>query len=128
MKKQLFGFGRLIRVVNIMLNKSIIFLLMVFIFSCSVNEERPNYNIIENTIPNSNLVIKWSKSLGFENQNKILSSLGEKDREKFSQSFSWVSTESNIKLATLNGKSAKEFVDLVNCLKSSKLESECVGN
>ena len=95
--------------------------------SCSQDEERPNYNVIENTIPNSSLTLKWSQSNGFENQNKVLKSLNRNNKKIFSQSLSWISTESNIKLEILNGKSAKQFVDLVNCLKTNKSESICVG-
>ncbi len=103
-------------------------LLVIFLCSCGVDEEKPSYKEIENTLPDSKLVIKWSRAKGFENQSEIFDSLMDIDRDKFSQSLSWVVTESNIELPSLNGKTAKQLVDITNCLKTSTIESKCIDS
>lgn len=100
-------------------------ILVILLSSCGIKEERPNYNIINNTIPASDLRILWNNN-GFVNQENIVNSLNSHDQEIFLQSLSWISTESNINLVLLHEKSAKELVDIANCLKSSKDERKCI--
>lgn len=53
------------------------------------------------------------------NMQTLIASLDEAGADTFNQSLSWFGTESQLPLTSLDGKTAKEVVDLVNCLKAS---------
>lgn len=95
-------------------------ILFVVLAGCDIKEERPSYDVIENDLPTSDVVITWKDNQGFDNIAAIENNLSESHKEKFSASLDWIATESGIDLEKLAGKNAKQVVAIANCLKTSK--------
>ncbi len=98
----------------------LIVILSVFVgTSCKIEESRPTYDPISNDLPSEGTLIKWDQKDGFTNMKEVENSLNSKHRVKFNNSMSWLATESDLNLSLLSGKTARETVDIANCLKTS---------
>ncbi|BFM15699.1 hypothetical protein R50073_18820 [Maricurvus nonylphenolicus] len=101
--------------------------LFLFAFSivlgCSL-EERPPYESIENTLPAGGVAIAYDPASSFTNIPEVQEALTEEQKAVFTSSLSWYGTESNHGLEKLSGKTAKQLVDIVNCLKTSDSQQQ----
>lgn len=104
-----------------MKNISLKILLAVVTVGCSL-EERPYQAAVENTLPVDGPTIEYDPESSFTNIDQIASTLSSLDAEKFNTSLGWYGTESSFDLARLEGKTASEVVNIVNCLKMSEEE------
>lgn len=103
----------------------VILVLNVFCFvaGCEPQESRPSYGPIKNTLKEGGLTIKWDESGGLVNVPEIEKKLTDNEKEIFNQSLEWLATESDVNFSYLSGKSAKQVVEMSNCLKLTKPES-----
>lgn len=102
-----------------MKNITFAILLAVAIVGCSL-EERPSPNVLENTLPEGGPTVEYDPATSFTNIDQVTSNLNAPNAEKFNASLGWYGTESTFGLEKLHGKTAKEVVDIVNCLKNSE--------
>ncbi|MCP4340785.1 MAG: hypothetical protein GY799_18325 [Desulfobulbaceae bacterium] len=109
-------------------NKLFILLLVVayslMLAACEIEESRPSYNPIENTLPKGGELIKWSQDQGLLNISNVEENLNNENRKIFSKSLEWYATESDLGFEHLSGKTAKQTVDITNCLKTTTPESQ----
>lgn len=117
----MYGFGRYSE--NAM--KSILLpLAMAFkVTGCSL-EERPDYGLVENTVPPGGPTLKYGASASYANVDSLTAGLSDRDRAQFTESLEWFGTESAFGLEKLDGKTASQVVDTVNCLKQSSTEHD----
>lgn len=94
-------------------------LLLVTAVGCSM-EEHPSQTLIENNLPVGGPQIKYDPESSFINIDQVTENLNASHSEKFKASLGWYGTESTFGLEKLHGKTAKEVVDIVNCLKKSE--------
>ncbi len=90
-------------------------LLLVLLIGCST-EERPSYDIFQNTLPPGGPTLQYSAQ-GLYGVDELLSPLSEEHAKIFSQSLQWYGTEAESGLNQLHGKTAWQIVEIVNCLK-----------
>ena len=95
-----------------------IIMVILATMGCSVKESRPTYGILENNVPTDSIRIEWNIDGGLVNINNIEKSLSPESKATFSRSLGWYGTEGQHSLEKLNGLTAKQLVDVVNCLKS----------
>ena len=95
-----------------------LFLLTIFIAAC-YEEERPSYDVVENLLPKGGPTIKYSPENSLENVEELRSFLNKESVKIFDDSLSWYGTESSYGLDRIHGKTAKQIVNTVNCLKST---------
>ncbi|WKD49694.1 hypothetical protein [Microbulbifer spongiae] len=94
--------------------------LIVFtLFACGL-EERPSYKIYVNTLPEQGPVLQYDPESGLTNLAQVKAGLQERDLDKFNRSLDWYGTESHFGIERIDGKTARELVDLVNCLKKNE--------
>ncbi|MEJ2691755.1 MAG: hypothetical protein P8166_01575 [Candidatus Thiodiazotropha sp.] len=93
------------------------FAVFVLLTACDIQEKRPSYRPLKNSVSSGDLLIQWSKEQGLLNIDDIEARLSDEDRQVFSQSLEWYATESDYGVERLAGKSAKQAVDAINCLK-----------
>ncbi|WP_250462049.1 hypothetical protein [Microbulbifer litoralis] len=89
--------------------------------ACSM-EERPLYTIYENTLPDQSPTIQLDPEAGLANMDQVTAGLKGDDLSKFNRSLEWYGTESHFGLNRIEGKTARQLVDLVNCLKQEAPE------
>lgn len=119
--KPMSGFGRYSEhVIKCMLLPLAVALTIV---GCRV-EERPDYGVVENTVPAGGPTLEYSASASYVNVDSLSASLSGGDRAKFTESLAWFGTESTFALERLAGKTASQVVDVVNCLKRSTEERD----
>ncbi|NNG01443.1 MAG: hypothetical protein HKM93_18790 [Desulfobacteraceae bacterium] len=102
------------------------FLLILFsalIIGCS-QDEHQSYVPIDNILKPGGPAINYDPNSSYTNIDEIQKSLSDKESEIFNKSLSWYGTESIFKLERMHNKSAKEVVDIVNCLKISELSNQ----
>ncbi len=95
----------------------------LFISSCSnvaYNEHQSLNKAHKNTLPTTGTKTIYFANDGFVNIDTLNNELSKKQREIFSSSISWYATEAELALTELNNKSARQIVDIVNCLKSNR--------
>lgn len=100
-----------------------IFLITIAILGCSL-EERPSQSALNNTLPNGGTAIEYSSDKSFTNIDKVTANLSADQAEIFNRSLGWYGTESNFDLARLNGKTARQVVEIVNCLKKVEKQKQ----
>lgn len=93
------------------------FLIFIIVLGCST-EERPSYESMENILPSGGVII-YDPDSSFMNIPEVQEGLTEQQKAVFASSLSWYGTESEYGLDKLEGKTAKQLVDIVNCLKTS---------
>lgn len=105
--------------------KNITFALLMSItfIGCSL-EEHPSQSVIENTLPKGGPTIAYAPENSFTNIDEITATLSKNHAEKFNNSLGWYGTQSNFGLAKLEGKTARQAVDIVNCLKGFENEEQ----
>jgi len=101
----------------------ITFIFISVLIGCS-GDSFPSYAPLENTLPESGLKIDYNPSGSLTNVQEIQNQLNDKDSEIFIKSLSWYGTESNFGFDYIHGKTAKELVDIVNCLKTNSPEKQ----
>lgn len=100
------------------MKKTLFLILIALVISCSA-DEHPSYKVIQNDLQSGGPIIKYDPNSSLTNISDIQEYLSKKDSEIFTESLSWYGTESNHGLNKIHNKSAKELVDIVNCLKTS---------
>jgi len=96
----------------------------IVIPACDMEDPRPDYDPMTNNIPEGGELIEWHTEQGLLNIADIEKDLGIKNRETFSQSIGWYATESNVGFDRLSGKTARQAVDMINCLKTTVLKNQ----
>ncbi|MET1257549.1 hypothetical protein [Aliikangiella maris] len=114
MKRRQFGSGRYNNI-DVAIRFLISLILLVTV-SCQL-EERPSDAVFENSLPIGGIVIQFIPNEGLKNIDQITQTLKKENVKIFNQSLDWYSTESDFPLSKLDGKTAKQLVDIVNCLK-----------
>jgi len=106
--------------------KILFFIFTALVLGCS-QDEHPSYESIENILKSGGPTINYGPNSSYTNIAEVQNSLGEKESEIFTKSLSWYGTESNFNLDRMHNRSAKELVDIVNCLKTSEtnVQEEC---
>lgn len=94
-------------------------LIIFVLFACSL-EERPSYKAYENTLPEQGATLQYDPEDGLTNLDRVKAGLQEGDLTKFNRSLEWYGTESHFGLEKIGGKTARELVDVVNCLKQNE--------
>lgn len=96
-------------------------LLPLLVFVCLIlgcqSEQRPSYEVLENTLPEGGAVIHYDPEIGLTNINQVVSTLSPADAEVFNRSLEWYGTESSYGLDRVAGRTANQLVEVVNCLK-----------
>ena len=87
-------------------------------------EERPEYEIIENTLPEGGPKVEINIENNLMNLNEIRKFLGETNYEKFNSSISWYGTEASFPIDRILGQTPKHAVETVNCLKTTTPEKQ----
>ncbi|WP_444996419.1 hypothetical protein [Aliikangiella sp. IMCC44359] len=108
-----------------MKNIILVMLLSIVVVGCSL-EEQPSQAVLENTLPEGGPTIKYDSATSFTNIDQITSNLSAPNAEKFNASLGWYGTESNFGLMKLDGKTAKEVIDIVNCLKKAEKKQQLI--
>lgn len=111
---QLYGSGRCNNMKYI-----ITFLFVLFATSCS-QEQHPSYEPITNNLPPDGKTIVYDPDSSFTNIEAISRELSVEQAQTFNKSLEWYGTEASLGLDRLHGRTAKETVDIVNCLKVTK--------
>lgn len=106
-----------------MKNITFAMLLAVATVGCSL-EERPSPNVLENTLPEGGPTVEYDPATSFTNIDQVTTNLNAPNAEKFNASLGWYGTESSFGLMKLDGKTAREVVDIVNCLKKADKEQQ----
>lgn len=96
----------------------LILFILTFQVGCSL-EERPSYEPLQNSIPSDGIAINYDPNSSLTNITEIQSQLSEADEKVFTASLSWFGTESDVGFDRIHGKTAKQLVDIVNCLKTT---------
>lgn len=100
------------------------FAVLILLTACDIQEKRPSYRPLKNSVPSGGLLIQWNKEQGLLNIDDIEASLSDEDRQVFSQSLGWYATESDYGFEHLAGKSARQAIDTINCLKAALPENQ----
>lgn len=100
------------------MKKILTIIFVTLLLGCS-QDEHPSYKPIENNLPSGGPSINYDPNSSLTNISDIESFLNEKDATVFARSLSWYGTESNFGFEYIHNKTAKELVDIVNCLKIS---------
>jgi hypothetical protein len=100
------------------------FIAVLVVSACDVQESRPPYEPLQNIIPAGGRLIEWDDERKQLNIEEVKAGLDDKSRAVFSDSMDWYATESDFGFDSLNGKTASEAVDTVNCLKASAPDSQ----
>ena len=90
---------------------------MLSILTGCTEDERPNYSVVENDLPNGGPVIDVRDEMMAQSIREIEAYIGAEKFGKFSESLSWYATESMFDMKKIAGKNANELVQTVNCLK-----------
>ncbi|WP_102795390.1 hypothetical protein [Bowmanella denitrificans] len=98
------------------MNNVILILLILLNLGC-VDEQRPSYQTLENRLPEGGPQIIYRDNQ-LQNVAQISQSLESQHASIFERSLAWYGTESDFSLAKLDGKSARQVVETVNCLKA----------
>jgi hypothetical protein len=94
-------------------------LVLVVLTACDIEESRPDYSPIQNTLPAGGMLIDWDEENVHLNIEDVMKGLDEKSKAVFSKSIDWFATESEMGFEYLDGKTAKQAVDIINCLKKA---------
>ena len=97
---------------------------LFLVAACDVQESRPSYEPLQNTVPAGGRLIEWDSERKKLNIEEVKAGLDDKSRAVFSDSMNWYATESDFDFESLYGKTAREAVDAINCLKGSAPESQ----
>lgn len=119
MQMQQFGFG-LYNKVKLM--KYILPLVLV-LTACSEHDS-PSYDVLLNPIKGGGVVINYDPNSSLENIAEIVSTLNEQEANIFNSSLSWYATESEFGFEHIHLKTARQLVNIVNCLKVTDKESD----
>ncbi|MEJ2455373.1 MAG: hypothetical protein P8103_14625 [Candidatus Thiodiazotropha sp.] len=92
--------------------------------ACDMEESRPSYSPIQNTLPAGGKLIEWDAENERLNIEQVKAELDEENGAIFSKSMDWYATESSIGFERLHGKTARQAVDLINCLKTATPEKQ----
>lgn len=103
-------------------------LILIFLsclnFGCEL-EERSSYAPIANTLPEGGATLEYDPNKNsLKNVDAVRASLGGDDAQKFDSSLSWYGTESDFGLEKTSGKTARQLIDIVNCLKQSPTKDQ----
>ena len=93
---------------------------------CDLEQHRA-YAPIENTLPSGGLTVQYDPDSSFKNIDKISATLSDEDSQKFNRSLGWYGTESDFSLEKLDGKTARQSVEIVNCLKRAGTKERQAG-
>jgi hypothetical protein len=104
-------------------SSSFIILLPLIFIGCSF-EERPSYQAYQNNIPAGGIGINYDPNSSLTNITEIQSQLSEADEKVFTASLSWFGSESDVGFDRIHGKTAKQLVDIVNCLKTTEPDQQ----
>jgi len=101
-------------------------LFLTLLIACSP-EERPSYATYENNIPDGGIKINYDPETSLTNISEIQQQLNKNDEQVFISSLTWYGTESEFGFDYIHDKTAKELVDIVNCLKTTQpnLQQSC---
>lgn len=105
------------------MKKSIVLTIMFLALGCS-GDNFPSYEPINNTLPNSGIKINYDENSSLTNIQEIQEQFDSKNSEVFMKSLTWYGTEANYGFNYIHGKTAKELVDIVNCLKTSNISKQ----
>lgn len=111
------------------------FLILIFLsglnFGCEL-EESPSYALIENTLPEGGAALEYDPNENsLKNVDAVRAGLSGEDAQKFDSSLSWYGTESDFGLEKTSGKTARQLLDIVNCLKQASTRDQqeaCFAN
>lgn len=98
------------------MKKMLQIIFMLLLISCS-SDEQPSYKPLQNNLPSGGPLINYDPDVSLTNIAEIEEFLDEDDEETFNKSLSWYGTESEFGFENIHNKSAKQLVDIVNCLK-----------
>jgi hypothetical protein len=91
--------------------------------ACSYQEHEP-YDVLPNSIRAGGTTINYDSQSSLTNISEITSELGEKDGAIFNESLSWYGTESDFGFDRIHSKTARQLVNIVNCLKVTDKENK----
>jgi hypothetical protein len=91
--------------------------------ACSF-EEHASYEPLENTLAAGGPLLVVTNGTP-SNVKELTDRLEPHEAETFEESLSWYGTEADSPMSVLGGKSAREIVSIVNCLKKNPNSTEC---
>jgi hypothetical protein len=108
--------------------KLLILTIFTLVFSSCSIEEYASYEQFQNNIPPDGIRINYDPDSSLTNIEEINSELKGDDKDVFTKSLAWFGTESEYGFEMIHGKTARELVNIVNCLKktSPKEKSKCI--
>ena len=97
--------------------------ILVVLTSCSSHEQE-TYEVFPNSIQAGGIAIDYDPESSLTNISKISSELGEKEADIFNKSLAWYGTESDFGFDKIHSKTARQLVNIVNCLKVTEPKSQ----
>ncbi len=92
---------------------------LVLLAACDIEESRPDPAPIQNILPAGGRLIEWNPTTAQLNIEEVKAGLEAESGEVFTKSMDWYATESDLGFEYLKGKTAKQVVDMINCLKEA---------
>ena len=119
MQMQQFGFGLCYKV------KTMRYILpLLFVITACSEHESSSYGVLLNPIQAGGIVINYDPNSSLENIPKIISILNEQEADIFNRSLTWYATETEFGFEYIHLKTARQLVNIVNCLKVTDKESD----
>ena len=87
------------------------------LYACSDHKQG---NPLLNNLPEEGPSFRWNEKTTFENIQEIEKELSNEQAATFSRSLGWIGTDSEIDIKKLDGKNAKQIVEIANCLKTKQ--------
>lgn len=97
--------------------------IVIILTACSY-QEHASYGVLPNTIRAGGTTINYDPQSTLTNVAEITSELNKEDGMVFSQSLAWYGTESEFGFDRIHSKTARQLVNIVNCLKVTDQKSK----
>lgn len=97
--------------------------MLIILSACSYHEHE-SYEVLPNSIRAGGTAINYDHQSTLINIAEITSELGEKDGVVFNKALAWYGTESDFGFDRIHTKTARQLVNIVNCLKVTDKESK----
>jgi hypothetical protein len=91
---------------------------------CGISSSGQDSGPLQNTLPIGGKLLEQNKESGLLNIDDVEGNLDERSLDIFRKSLEWYAAETDLGLEHFIGMTARQSVDLVNCIKTSPPESQ----
>ncbi len=103
------------------MKKVVMFWVVSLLLGC-VAEEHASYDVLKNPLPEGGPSLVYDVSHGLTNVDALMSVLSNEHAAILNASLGWYGTESRFGLDQLHGRTARDLVRTINCLKTEESE------